>query len=794
MDRTPKHNPPPPPSAAPLAFGDLLRRHRIAAGWSQEELAERAAVSARAISNYENGTTLRPQRETVRLLSEALGLTEAEQARFVAASRAGAWPVSSPPAAIPVASTASPTHLPVPLAPLLSRERELKSLTALLGREDVRLVTLLGPGGVGKTRLALAAAAAARTAYADGAYFVSLAPIREPEVLLLAVAQALGVASAGKQTQFDALCAWLHERRVLLVLDNFEHLLSEAVVVANLLLACPGLVVLATSREPLRLRGEREYSLSPLETGAGMRAVGVAESPAAAVFAHYARAVRPGFEVTAENAGAVEAICARLDGLPLALELAAAQIRWLTPAQQLERLSTRLPILVNGPRDAPVRHQGLAAAIAWSHDLLTADERRIFRRLAVFAGGWSLEAAESVCGEAETTSGTILTALESLVMKNLVQLAPRSETPRFTMLETIREYAQERLAASGEAEGVGRAHAAHFRALVDGANQALIGPEQMAVRDRIDRDYDNLRGALRWSIEHGAVEWAGWLGWELWRYWSDRVMYTEGRGWLREILALEGVADHPCYFWLHFAAGVLAMDQGDDAAARASLERGLSLAPQYDTSGPRSAALTQLGRLAYRQGDSATARVFLEESLAIRRCADDRWDIGVSLLHLSRVLLDLGDYATTGEMLQEALAIARESADTTKIGECLHQLGRLAIAQREYDRARAFLLESLAFYRATTVSHTIATCLEDLARVAVAQGVPVEAVHLLGAAAALRDRDATPLPPVDRPAVESTRAVTRAALAAEVWEAAWKEGQQASLPESIAAAQASPAV
>lgn len=482
------------------------------------------------------------------------------------------------------------------------------------------------------------------------------------------------------------------------------------------------------------------------------------------------------------------AICAHLEGLPLALELAAARIRWFTPAQLLARLQTRLQVLHDGPRDAPERHRGLAETIAWSHDLLTDNERRIFRRLAVFAGGWMLEAAGTVCGAAEVTSGTTQADLESLVAKSLVQSAPRGETPRFTMLETIREYAQERLAASGEEERIRRAHAAHFLALVDGANQALIGPEQMAVRARIERDYDNLRGALRWSIDQGEVDRAGWLGWELWRYWSDRVLYAEGRGWLEEILALDDVADHPCYFWLHFAAGILAMDQGDDVAARDSLEKGLSLASRYDTSEPRSAALTQLGRLAYRQGDYAAARAFLEESLAIRRRADDRWDIGVSLLHLSCVLLDQGDHAATGTMLEEALAIARELADTTKIGECLHQLGRLAIAQREYDRAHAFLQESLAYYRATTVLHTVATCLEDLARVAVARGASVEAVHLLGAAAALRDHDATPLPPVDRPAVESVSAATRAALAAEVWEAAWEEGQRASLAEIIAAA------
>ena len=359
MDRTPEHNPPPaPPAASPLAFGDLLRRHRIAGGWSQEELAERAAVSARAISNCENGKSLRPQRDTVRLLAEALGLTEAERARFVAASRAGAQPVVPTPAAtITSVSAISHAHLPAPLAPLLAREHELRALTALLGREDVRLVTLLGPGGVGKTRLALAVAAAARDAYTDGVYFVSLAPVREPEVLPLAVAQALGVAPAGKQTPFDALSAWLYERQVLLVLDNFEHLLSEAVVVANLLVASPGLAVLATSREPCGCGGSRIHA-PPLATGAETREAGAEGSPAARVFAHYARAVRPEFAITVENAAAVEAICARLDGLPLALELAAARIRLFAPAQLLERLTPRLPILVNGARDAPVRHRG----------------------------------------------------------------------------------------------------------------------------------------------------------------------------------------------------------------------------------------------------------------------------------------------------------------------------------------------------------------------------------------------------------------------------------------------------
>ncbi len=462
-------------------FSPLLRHHRVRAGLSQEALAERARVSARAISALERGVNTRPQLETVRRLATALELDPNGRAALLAAARPDAAPPAPPPTGPPTATRYAP--LPTPPAPLLGRDAELARLAALLGDPARRLLTLVGPGGIGKTRLAVELAATRRGDFADGTAFVDLAAIRDPDLVPPAIADALQLHEIGGQPLPDRLKDARRDRHLLLLLDNFEQVLDAAPLVADLLSACARLTVLATSRAPLRLRGEREFPVPPLALPdpAHLPAPdAVAAYPAVALFRERARAVRPDFALTAENTPTVVAICARLDGLPLALELAATRLKSLSPGALLARLDKRLPLLTGGARDLPARQRTLRDTIAWSEGLLAPEDRAFFRALAVFAGGGPLTAIEAIChppaGATPLPGGVLLDRLGILVDQSLLrQIAPDRDEPRFAMLETIREYATERLAASGEMATYQDAHAAYFLVLTEAAEPELQG-------------------------------------------------------------------------------------------------------------------------------------------------------------------------------------------------------------------------------------------------------------------------------------------------------------------------------
>ena len=701
---------------------------------------------------------------------------------------------------------ARPNNLPAQTTPFIGREHEIRAIKEQLSNAKVRLLTLSGVGGTGKTRLALQAAADMVDEFEQGVFFVPLAALRDPALVLQTIAQAFDVREAAGRQLKEQLKDHLRGKQMLLVLDNFEQVIDAAPLLSELLSAAPGLKVLVTSREVLRLSGETDYPVPPLSLPDLRRLPPLnrlTQYEAVALFIERAVAVKPAFTVTNENAPAVAEICYRLDGLPLAIELAAARVRVLPPQRMLSELSHRLSFLMGGARDLPARQKTLRGAIDWSHDLLTADEQKLFRRLSVFVGGCALEAIDAVCNIEPALS--VLETMESLVGKSLVKQTEAHGEARFVMLETIREYARDRLIAAGEAKRVRERHRACFLALAEEAKPKLMGAEQAEWLRRLDQEHDNLRAALDWSLigpsSRGGLRLCG----ALQRFWWARGYLSEGRESCGRILGKKG-AQGPTQERAKAlnAAGVLAYQQGDYAAARALDEESLAIQRQLGDRKGIAASLNNLGLVACDQGDYSAARALYEESLAIKRELGDRSGIANSLNNLGNVAFDQAEFALARPLYEESLAIARELVDREGIARVLGNLGNVAKHQGDFASARALHEEGLAIKRelgfrqriasslnslgslasdqgdfasAQALYHEglamvselgdklgIAISLEGLAGVVAALGGSLRAARIWGAAERLRAEVGSPLSPRDRPDYDRRMAVARTAL------------------------------
>ncbi|MBA2518646.1 MAG: AAA family ATPase [Chloroflexia bacterium] len=645
-------------------------------------------------------------------------------------------------------SLGSPGVLPTPTDALIGREREVAEVGQLL--TGARLVTLTGPGGVGKTRLALALAREAAATAPAGVIFVDLTPLRDPNLVLPAIASAIGVRDEPEERLLRSLTMMLGRQRRLLVIDNFEQVVAAASVVAGLLAACPGLRMLVTSRVRLRLRGEREYPVGPLRVPdlasrrRGDRDLGnVTSSPAAMLFVERAHAANSAFALTAENVADVAAICRGLDGLPLALELAAAWAKLLPPAAMLDRLERGRLALTGGSRDAPERQQTIRATIAWSHDLLADQERLLFRRLAVFVGGWTIPAAEAVAGHGDRELDVLLGLRELVDQSLVVGLGNRGGETRYTMLETIREFALDRLQASGEGGTLRAAHATYLLTLAEAAAPWLEREEQVTWYERLEIEHANVRAAIAWFQACDDTESVLRFGIALWLFWFN-FRAEEGLRWLADALADGPHADPLLRAAALHGAGNLARAVDDPVRGEVFHREELALRRAVGDETGIGKTLLPLGVEAFEQEDYARAETLLTESAGRLRASGDLWALAIAVECLGGLAFARGDLDGANAQLTEALRIGRRVGDRSGIGETLARLGALAMAAGDVSTATSCYEEGLSIRRELGAPSDIAVGLRELGMLAIEDGDFDRAETLLGEALALEERASSP--------------------------------------------------
>ena len=774
------------------SFGYWLRIRRKALDLTREALADRVGCSVSTIRKLEDEDR-HPSVQIAELLAEIFDIPTNERTAFLRFARGdwrsapslgdeeAPWRVS-----IPEISQHSRSNLPATFTSLIGRDKDIAAVQDYLTNPDIRLVTLIGPGGIGKTRLSIASASKSLAEFSDGVFFVTLAPLDQPSLIPSAALQALGYIEKSNLSPEERLIEGIGNKRMLLVLDNCEHLIEDvARLASSLLSACSRLKILTTSREALQIPGEWLYSVPVLDLPKKNVVVDletVSEFPALVLFAERARAVRSDFALNAENIRAVAVICSQLEGLPLAIELIAARVKTLSIEQIAARLDDRFALLTSGSRIAPSRQQTLRATLDWSYELLTEPERELFRQLSVFVGGFTLEALESVA--LLDPNQSILDALSRLVDKSLL-LVEQQDQPRYRFLEPIRQYARDKLNETGESNLIQDRHLNYYLRVAEEAEPYLFGVWQHNWKNRLEWDHDNLRVALGWSLESNQIEaglkMAGALAW----FWHNKGHLSEGNLWLEKTLAAGiGIQGKERAKALR-ASSILSTGSGDYIRARAFAESSVKLYREMGDNRGAGLVLADLGASLHWGGQEDAAIEALEESLHLLRAAGERWEIAYALLWLGDTWFRMGDIERAAISWEESLRLTRELGDHYLIAWSLGGLADVARLRADYKRATGMFRESLSLYLGSGSKFGPPFSLEALGLVAAALGDAKRAARLWGAASAWREAINQPLPPAYQRdyAPSITQALTQ--LGEEVYASAWSEGHAMSPEQAI---------